>query len=319
MNVIAADIGGTRSRLALIEAASGRLLHQAQLLNRDYDDFYALLADFIDSKKQAVQRLYLALPAPIDSNEVKLTNLHWIISSAELSSRLDMAQVKFINDFQAAALGTTTINRDRLTLLNDQPADPTGVRVVTGAGTGLGVAYMHWQHGRYQPFASEAGHMTFAPVDAEQLSLRDYLATCYGHVSYERILSGPGIEGLYSHLSQQRSSAETRSAGWVNEQASAGNERAQRAMLLFARIFGAFAGDLAVAFKPRGGLYLTGGVCARTARWLRTNHFLEAFAQQGRMSVLSTATPVYLVDNERVGLQGAIQYAMVNMKKESIS
>ncbi len=319
MNIIAADIGGTKSRLAIMDAASGELLHEAQLLNRDYDNFYDLLADFVDSGKQAVQKLYLALPAPINADEVKLTNLHWTISSAELESRLDIEQAIFINDFQAAAMGTTTIDKEQLLALNDQPADSNGVRVVTGAGTGLGVAYMHWQHGHHQPFATEAGHITFAPIDAEQLALRDYLAGKYGHVSYERILSGPGIEDLYCHLSRQQPSSETLSAKRVNEQASTGNETAQRAMTLFARIFGAFAGNLAVAFKPRGGLYITGGVSAKTAHWLQGDNFREAFAHKGRMSALAMATPVYLVNNERVGLQGAILFAMMDTKKEPIS
>jgi glucokinase len=319
MNIIAADIGGTKSWLAIMDAASGQLLHEARLLNQKYDNFYDLLADFIDSGKQAVKRLYLALPAPVNRDEVKLTNLHWVISATELKSRLGIAQVQFFNDFQAAALGTTTIPEDQLVILNDQPADPAGIRAATGAGTGLGVAYMHWQHGQYHPFATEAGHMTFAPADAEQLTLRDYLATRYGHVSYERILSGPGIEDLYRHLDQQKPSSGTRSAKWVNEQASAGNETAQRAMTLFARIFGAFASNLAVIFKPQGGLYITGGVSAKTAPWLQGNEFREAFAHKGRMSALAMATPVYLVNNEKVGLQGAIQFAIRDIKKESMS
>jgi len=317
MNIIAADIGGTKSWLATMDTASGQVQHESRLLNRDYDNFYDLLGDFINAGKQSVQRLYLALPAPVNTDSVKLTNLHWTISAAELRSRLDIEQTILINDFQAAAMGTTSIDRDQLLVLNDQPVDPAGVRVVTGAGTGLGVAYMHWQHGQYSPFSTEAGHTTFAPVDAEQHQLRDNLAIQYGHVSYERILSGPGIEDMYHHLSKPAPSSEKRSAQWINEQASSGNEIAQRAMRLFARIFGAFAGNLAVTFKPRGGLYITGGVSAKTAHWLQGDNFLRAFAHKGRMSGLAMATPVYLVDNERVGLQGAIQFAMIDIEKES--
>lgn len=319
MNIIAADIGGTKSWLATIDAASGNPAHESQLLNRDYDNFYDLLADFMESEKQTVDGLYLALPAPVNTDEVKLTNLHWTVSAAELKSMLGTTQITFINDFQAAALGTTTIPADQLLALNDQPADPTGIRAVTGAGTGLGVAYMHWQHGHYRPFATEAGHMTFAPVDEEQLGLRDYLATKYGHVSYERVLSGPGIEDLYHYLSRKDSSTETASAKWINEQARAGNQTAQRTMTLFARVFGTFAGNIALTFKPLGGLYITGGVSAKTAYWLQSDDFHEAYARKGRMSGLAMSTPVYLVNNERVGLQGAIQFATMNFNKESIS
>ncbi len=318
MNIIAADIGGTKSWLAIMDAVSGRLLYEAKLLNQKFDNFYDLLADFIKSIKHAVHALYLALPTPVNADEVKLTNLHWIISAAELKSRFGMERVTFINDFQAAALGTTTIPTDQLLVLNDQPVDPTGIRAVTGAGTGLGVAYMHWQHEHYRSFASEAGHMTFAPADAEQTALRDYLAKKYGHVSYERILSGPGIEDLYRHLSQHEPSSESPGAKWVNEQAGSGNVTAQRAMTLFASIFGAFASNLAVTFKPKGGLYITGGVSAKTSNWLQGDAFREAFAHKGRMSALAMATPVYLVSNERVGLQGAIRFAMMDIKKESM-
>ena len=319
MNIVAADIGGTKSWLASMDAASGSVVHESQLLNRDYDNFYDLLADFIASAKQPADGLYLALPAPVNAETVKLTNLQWTVNAAELESRLGITQIAFINDFQAAALGTTTIPGDQLLALNDQAADPTGTRAVTGAGTGLGVAYMHWQHGHYRPFATEAGHMTFAPMDEEQLGLRDYLATRYGHVSYERILSGPGIEDVYHHLSGKDSAIETPGAQWINEQSRAGNQAAQRTMSLFARVFGTFAGNIALTFKPLGGLYITGGVSAKTAYWLQSDGFREAYAHKGRMSGLATGIPVYLVINERVGLQGAIQFAIMNFNKESLS
>lgn len=318
MSLVVADIGGTKSWLAMIDGASGRLVHEARLLNQDFSSFYSLLGNFTDSAKQIANALYLALPAPVNEDEVKLTNLHWTISAAELKSRFGMTQVTFVNDFQAAALGTTTVAADQLTVLNDQPAEPNEVRVVTGAGTGLGVSYMHWQHGRYQPFATEAGHVSFAPMDAEQLGLRQYLFTKYGHVSYERILSGPGIADLYQYLNGTQAGSSKQDAQWVNEQAAAGNETARKAMTLFARVFGAFAGNLALIFKPLGGLYITGGVSAKTASWLQSDNFLEAFAHKGRMSGLAKGTPVYLVTNERVGLQGAIQLARMNLAEESI-
>ena len=319
MNIVAADIGGSKSWLATIDAASGSLLNESQLLNRDYASFYDLLADFMESGRQAVDGLYLALPAPINAGEIKLTNLHWTVSIAELESRLGITQITFINDFQAAALGTTTIPGDQLLALNDQAADPTGTRAVTGAGTGLGVAYMHWQHGHYRPFATEAGHMTFAPLDEEQLGLRDYLAGKYGHVSYERVLSGPGIEDLYHYTSGKDSATQSPGAQWINEQARNGNQAARRSMALFARVFGAFAGNIALTFKPRGGIYITGGVSAKTGHWLQSDDFREAYAHKGRMSGLAMSTPVYLVNNERVGLQGAIRFATMSFNKESLS
>lgn len=319
MNVIAADIGGTKSLLAIVDTASGKLLHEARLMNREYPDFYSLLSTFMHSGTARVQGLYLALPAPVNSERVSLTNLHWVISSRELKARLGINQVTFINDFQAAAIGTTTLGNEQLLVLNDQPVDNTGVRVVTGAGTGLGVAYMLWQQDHYQPISSEAGHTTFAPMDDEQLALRNYLSGKYGHVSYERILSGPGIEDIFRHLGRHETIPDTLSAKWINQQASDGNATAHRTMQLFARVFGAFASNLAVTFKPRGGLYITGGVSAKTAHWLQGDEFHEAFTHKGRMSQLASATPVYLVNNENVGLQGAVQFAMTEINQESIT
>ena len=314
MNIIVADIGGTNSRLAWIERpATGKAVirQQKSYVNALFTDFETLLAAFIGecSEISAISLLCLALPAPVKGGSVKLTNIDWTLRQKHLSEQFKIREVLFINDFQAAALGTTVVDASKLITLNDAPLEPQGPRAVIGAGTGLGVAYMHWLQMNFRAFATEGGHVDFAPRDDIQEELYDYLEKKYDRVSYERILSGPGLIDLYNFCKEANGREIT--AGWVNEQAMQGNNLAAvTAMRLYATIFGAFAGNIVLMFRPTGGIYLVGGVTAKTAYWLQSEFFLDAFLDKGRMSSLAIQTPLYLVTDENTGLKGIIEFAL---------
>ncbi len=314
MNIIVADIGGTNSRLALIEApATGQTVirHQQSYVNARFADFETLLAAFIGecSEIPEISLLCLALPAPVKGKSVTLTNIDWTLRQEHLGEQFDIGEVIFINDFQAAALGTTVVDASKLITLNDAPLEPLGPRAVIGAGTGLGVAYMHWLQTNFRAFATEGGHVDFAPGDDIQEELHDYLEKKYDRVSYERILSGPGLIDLYNFCKE--SNGDEITAGWVNQQAMQGsNLAAVTAMRLYATIFGAFAGNIVLMFRPTGGIYLVGGVTAKTAYWLQSEFFLDAFLDKGRMSSLAVQTPLYLVNDENTGLKGVIEFAL---------
>lgn len=314
MNLIVADIGGTNSRLAWIERpASGQaeIRHQQNHVNAQFPDFETLLAAFIASCGDicAITLLCLALPAPVKGENIKLTNLNWILQREHLGKQFNIKKVIFINDFQAAALGTTVIDASQLITLNDAPVEPLGPRAVIGAGTGLGVAYMHWLQDNFRSFATEGGHVDFAPTDDIQEELYDFLEKKYDRVSYERILSGPGLVDLYNFCKESNGKGVT--AGWVNEQAMEGsNLAAVTAMRLYATIYGAFVGNIVLMFRPTGGIYLVGGVTAKTVYWLQSEFFLDAFLDKGRMSSLAVHTPLYLVTDENTGLKGVIEFAL---------
>ena len=310
MAIIAADIGGTHSRLVLIDLANNiSVLQQKSYHNSDFQNFESLLMHFLGllDKAVTVSSLVLAVPAPVISGTTRLTNLDWVIDEQELQERFAVDPV-IINDLQAAALGTLSVPREELIAINDLPMTASGKRVVIGSGTGLGVAWLSHEGNVIRSNPTEAGHIDFASADAQQEDLHHFLQNKYGHVSWERILSGPGIVDLYRFCSGLPEADV--SASWVNEQASAGNDKAaEEAMHLFARVYGAFAGNMVLTHRPIDGIFLVGGVSIKTRQWLQSDEFLQAFFDKGRMRRLAEETPVYLLPNEDNGLKGVIEYA----------
>ena len=175
---------------------------------------------------------------------------------------------------------------------------------------------MHWLQSNFRAFATEGGHVDFAPGDDIQEELYDYLEKKYDRVSYERILSGPGLIDLYNFCKETNGNGLT--AGWVNQQAMQGdNLAAVTAMRLYATIYGSFVGNIVLMFRPTGGIYLVGGVTAKTAYWLQSEFFLDAFLNKGRMSSLATQTPLFLVTDEDTGLKGIIEFALNQSLQEN--
>jgi glucokinase len=156
-------------------------------------------------------------------------------------------------------------------------------------------------------WSTEGGHVDFAPVDEQQIELLQFLIKRHGHVSYERLLSGDGLVALYEYCSGNECTGD---AAWVHAQAEAGNATAGRALSLFVSIYGAFVGNMALLFKPQGGIYITGGIAAKIISWMKSDDFMSAYLNKGRMRALAQQTSVYLVINERVGVIGAISEAV---------
>ncbi len=203
-SVIAGDIGGTKSRLQWTAQAAGRPLRI--LFERWYDsaqfaDAVLLLRQFMaDAGREGAvpDLLCLALPGPVESRHVVLTNLDWVVDAEALGRDLAISDVRFINDFQAAAAGVATLHKTDYQVINPGLIRLGATRVITGAGTGLGVAWMQADHqGDYQTFASEGGHIDFAPINAQQCNALHWLQQRHRHVSWERVLSGAGLAALY--------------------------------------------------------------------------------------------------------------------------
>jgi glucokinase len=254
-----------------------------------------------------VDLLLLALPGVIHGRHARLTNLPWILDSRQVCTDFSVSRVAFINDFQAAAYGVGSLTPEdtiRLTQAKQQADRPV---VITGAGTGLGMAY---QVPGSAPMVTEGGHVDFAPIDHEQLRLLDHLCKLYpDHVSYERILSGDGIVMLYHFLAGQEAELEL-TAKQISSNAKIGqSDPCSQAIRLFVRILAAFLGNLAMSFQPFGGLYIAGGIAPKIHEWLKTEEFIEYYSAKGRMSGLVSGTPVFLIMNENLGLQGALTQA----------
>jgi glucokinase len=245
--------------------------------------------------------MVLALPGPVDQQPIKLTNIDWQVDRTELLARFQTNSLTIINDFQAAAIGALQTPVGQLAALNDAPGDD-GPVVVAGAGTGLGMAWRTRRRADEMPRATEGGHLDFAPNDAQQLALYLALAERFGHVSYERILSGAGLLDCYRFVAGDAARAEA-PAG-ISELAKQGDEAATQSVHLFVSIFGHYAGNLALAFNPTGGIYLCGGLTAHLAPWFDPALFRAAYFARGRMRPVVQKIPVYLVARHDAGLAG---------------
>lgn len=329
MHIIAADVGATKTRLVFADADKPpHILYEARYLSAEFDGFEPMLQRFIGESRlmdarldvAGVDTLMLALPGLVSDTSARLTNLPWIIEKQSLKDRFGIENVFFMNDFQASAFGThQLLEKDRIILnpavsnLSKKPdvlAENT-IRVAVGAGTGLGVAWEEGDAGGCQITSyshdSEGGHIDFAPVDDTQIELLQFLQQRYGHVSYERILSGDGLVSLYQFCAGADN--DDISAKWVSEQ-SQNNDVADRAMSLFVQIYGAYIGNIALMFKPFGGIFITGGIAAKIVRRMQSEEFITAYLNKGRMRELVEQIAVYLVTNERVGVLGVLSEAI---------
>ena len=311
MNIIAADVGGTKTRFVVADTDKpDEVLYEARYESREFDSFEPLLHTFIEesgSQNRSLGALSLALPGVVNGSNARLTNLPWSISKQALQDEFDVDQVHFMNDFQASALGIPYLKPKDLICLNQGVHKRDATRVAVGAGTGLGVSWMLHDGAATRAWSTEGGHVDFAPVDETQIDLLKFLIKRHGHVSYERLLSGDGLVALYQFCSGE--DATGADAAWVHGQAESHQQAARAAMSLFVRIYGAFVGNMALLFKPEGGIYITGGIGAKIVSWMKSDDFISAYFNKGRMRALAEQTCVYLVTNERVGVMGAISEA----------
>ena len=321
MNIIAADVGGTKTRLIYADIDEpGKVLFEARYLSGEFDSFEPLLETFINdsgSTASKIESLTLALPGLVTDSSARLTNLPWVIEKQSLKDAFGIRYVSFMNDFQASALGTGQLQEKDQIVLNagiSKVADlnDNAIRVAVGAGTGLGVAWAQDDEGVAHAYDTEGGHIDFAPVDDTQIRLLQFLQKRHGHVSYERILSGDGLVSLYEFCTGEQGNEVQRdeiTAEWVNAQ-SQDNAAADKAMTLFVEIYGSYIGNIAMLFKPYGGIFITGGIAAKMVERMQSEEFINAFLNKGRMRTLVEQIAVYLVTDERIGVLGAMSEAV---------
>lgn len=315
MELIAGDIGGTKSWLAWTTGeADGamRLRFERVYASADFASAEALLRQFIADSRDTARpdRLVLALPGPLHAQRVRLTNLDWTVDAGSLQTVLGIAEAHLINDFQAAAAGVAALSTADLVPLNSQPAEPGGVRVITGAGTGLGLAFMLADDtGHYRTFATEGGHIDFAPANPTQARLLERLRGEYGHVSWERVASGSAMNDLYRFccIEHERPLPDGVVDGAeLAVRAESGDAAAEAALDLFVDLYGAWVGNVALLYRPHGGLYIAGGVSAHLRMRMQSTRFMEAAVAKGRMRSVVERTPIFLVTSSRLGVAGAL-------------
>lgn len=306
--ILCGDIGGTKTLLGL--ARDGKLLLDRRYANADFQDFAGVLdAFFADTQTEPslIGGGCLALAGPIadDGRSAHLTNLPWNIGSDALSRRFGLPALRLVNDFAAAAMGAVTSSpAQRFTLQQGEPL-ATAPRLVVGAGTGLGMAIVLPQGDSWRILPGEGGHVAFAPADEPQAALWAFLNRRHGRVTWERVVSGPGLAAIHESLGGASISPQeiaTRAA------ASPGSVE-HRSLDLFLAAYGAFAGDMALACLARGGVFLAGGIAAKLLPQLQQSGFLAAFNAKAEHAAIAARMPVHVATDPLLGLHGALQLA----------
>lgn len=316
IKVLSGDIGGTKTRLAIVAVNGTQLTieHELSYPSQDYDKFETLLGEFL-SGIATPSRAAFGVAGPVAGRVVQTTNLPWCIDADALQRQFSFASCTLLNDLEATACGLPGLGSEDLLILQPGAADAVGNAAVIAAGTGLGEAGLYWDGKQHQPFATEGGHAGFAPSNTLEFSLLRHLQQQFGHVSWERVVSGMGIVSLHEFLCRYRNvdipdwlaqeMNKSDAAAAISNAALAGRDAiCAETMHCFVRLYGAEAGNLALKVMSRGGIYIGGGIAPKILPMLKSGEFLEAFLNKGRMRHLLEAMPVKVILNDRAALYG---------------
>ena len=320
--ILAGDIGATNTRLALFDGTTERSDPIAEQIyaSHDYPGLEAIASEFVRAANASITSSCFGVAGPVKDGRSSTTNLAWIVDSRDLARDLRLPFVALLNDLEASAHGLPWLRPDEIVVLQEGAPDAAGHRALIAAGTGLGEAGLYWDGRRHRPFATEGGHASFAPSDEVEIDLLRHLIRRFEQVSWERVLSGPGLVNIYSFL---RDSGRGEEPSWLADEISSGEPAAvistvalagrsrlcSDALDLFVTLYGAEAGNLALKVMATGGVYVGGGIAPRILPRLRGPAFVKAFVAKGRMRPLLEAIPVRVVLNDSLALLGAARYA----------
>jgi glucokinase len=325
--ILAGDIGGTNTRLALFTQRGERLepVVEDTFASREHPDLTSIVKKFLSSRNLPIEVACFGVAGPVQQERTQatnLTNLPWLVDARRLAQELRIKTIHLLNDLEANAHGIALLPAEDLVVLNQGAPGASGNAAVIAAGTGLGEAGLYWDGRRHHPFACEGGHSSFAPTDHLQLELLSYLMRDLSHVSWERVVSGPGLLSIYQFL---RETGRGEEPAWlaaemqgddpsavISEAALAGtNALCEQALDLFVSLYGAEAGNVALKIMATGGVYVGGGIAPKIIKKLMEPHFMKAFVAKGRLQPLVQDIPVRVIMNDKAALLGAARFAML--------
>ena len=319
--ILAGDIGGTKTNLGLFDAQGGSLRERRQqsFPSREHVGLEAIVQKFMSGVNERVEAACFGVAGPVVDGQSVTPNLPWIVSAENLARTLDLESVLLINDLEATAHGIPALRSEEMLTLNEGAVEQ-GNAALVAAGTGLGVASLFWDGTKHVPSASEGGHMDFAPRDLLQIELLKHMLTKHSRVSIERVLSGPGLFNIYDFLRATGYGTEMPeiAARFADNDPSSVISKAAlaheckmcvKALDMFAAIYGAVAGDIALTLKAIGGVYIGGGIAPKIAEKLKDGTFIGAFMDKGRLSSLVATIPVRVILNDKTALLGAARMA----------
>jgi glucokinase len=322
--ILAGDIGGTHARLAYFQSHNGHLhlVSERVFPSREHSELGEIVSQFLNDSNTRPEAACFGIAGPVRNGRVETSNLPWVIEQSRLAEQIHLPATLLINDLEASAWGIAALAAGDFVALNRVSGSAVGNQAVIAPGTGLGEAGMFWDGTRHRVFACEGGHADFGPQEDLQIELLRFLKARFGHVSYERILSGPGLVNVYEFLRESGCGKESAAfaaalkqgdpAAVISRAALEGNESlAVKALDLWITVYGAEAANLALKAMATGGLFLAGGITPKILAKLTGPLFMKSFLEKGRLRSLLEAIPVQVVTNEKAGLLGAARCAAV--------
>ncbi|MBN2515470.1 MAG: glucokinase [Deltaproteobacteria bacterium] len=319
--ILIGDVGGTKTALAVVSPERGPrdFLFEKTFLSAHFSSLDAIIEEFLKDNDLVIDKAVFGVAGPVVNGQVKTTNLPWFIEEIRLKEVFHFSSARLMNDLEAIACAVLHLEQGELLTLNEGTSVSNGNIAVVAPGTGLGEAFLTWDGERYHVHASEGGHVDFASKNPLETELLIYLNGLFGHVSYERVCSGPGISNIYEYLKQSGYGHEP---SWLTERLEGiedptpvivnvaldkelSCELCIRTLDEFVSILGAEAGNLALKVFATQGVYLGGGIPPRILPFLEKEVFMESFRDKGRYSDFMDKIPVHVIIADNVALFGA--------------
>lgn len=322
--ILAGDIGGTKTLLALYEF-SGKHLIELKLKkysSKEYQNLESIVKDFLDSQQINPSSAAFGIPGPVENGIAKSTNLPWVVEEKLLSERLSIPKVKIVNDLAATAFEIPYLKVDEIIEVKPVKANNRNQRfVIVAPGTGLGQAFLLCEGNKKVVVDSEGGHVDFAPTNQLEEELYIYLSKKFERVSYERIVSGNGLINVFDFLvdsnfakpeaeTLKRMITEDKAAVITYQALNNGDKVCEKVLDIFVEVLGAHCGNLVITLLATGGVYLAGGIPHKILPRLQTKIFAESFNNKGRLSEIVKATPVFVLNHNNAALSGASKIAL---------
>ena len=328
--LIAGDIGGTKTDLAIYSHESGphTPLAQTEFHSADYPSLQVMVREFLAQAKMSVDVASFDVAGPVINGRVKTTNLPWVLDEQTLANDLDLKAAHLMNDLKAVARAVPVLRAEDMITINKGEPVINGPIAVIAPGTGLGESFLTWDESEYVAHDSEGGHADFAPTDGRQIRLLQYLLPRFGHVGVERVCSGIGVPNIYEFLREEEKIPERPEIARLIASAKDHTKAIVEAALdsrhpndlclatveLLASILASEAGNLALKVLATGGVYLAGGIALHLLQLLQTPQFLETFTRKGRFKDLMERMPIHIITT-RAALLGAATYGLQSLSK----
>jgi len=328
--LIAGDIGGTKTDLAIYSSESGphTPLAQTEVHSADYPSLQAMVTEFLAQVKMTVDVASFDVAGPVINGHVKTTNLPWVLDESTLANDLNLKAIHLMNDLEAVARAVPALRAEDMITINKGEPVANGPIAIIAPGTGLGESFLTWDGSQYLAHGSEGGHCDFAPTDERQMRLLHYLLPRFGHVGVERVCSGIGVPNIYEFLRDEENIPERPEIAQLIASAKDHtktivdtavdpqhpSELCVATVDLLVSILASEAGNLALKVLATGGVYMAGGIALHLVKLLQKPQFVETFTRKGRFKDLMERMPIHIITT-RAALVGAATFGLQSLTR----